>query len=138
MATALNPYLNFDGKTAAAMKFYKSVFGGELSMQTYAEVKMAETPDMADLIVHAVLKSDAVVLMASDTHPSRPSKQGDNIHLSLTGEDGALLSNAFNGLAAGGKVDMPLAKQFWGDTYGQLTDRFGVHWMVNIAAPKKD
>jgi PhnB protein len=44
------------------------------------------------------------------------------------------LTRYFDGLAAGGKVDMPLGKQFWGDTYGQLTDKFGMHWMVNITA----
>ena len=54
--------------------------------------------------------------------------------LSLQGDDSAKLTGYFNGLAAGGKVDMPLAKQFWGDTFGMLTDRFGVHWMVNISA----
>jgi len=57
---------------------------------------------------------------------------GDNVHLSMQGDDSTRLTNAFNGLAAGGHVNMPLAKQFWGDAFGMLTDKFDVHWMVNI------
>ena len=134
METVLNPYLNFNGKTAEAMKFYKSVLGGELTMQTFGEAKMAKTPQENDLIVHATLKSGALSLMASDTMPDRLAKFGDNVHLSITGQESSRLTQIFNGLAKGGKVDMPLAKQFWGDTFGMLTDKFGVHWMVNITA----
>jgi len=130
----LNPYLNFNGNAAEAMRFYHSVLGGELSMQTFGESKMAEKPEEEHLIVHATLKNDALTFMASDTHPSRKTKFGDNVHLSITGSDGKELTRVFNGLAKGGTVDMPLAKQFWGDTYGQLTDRFGVHWMINITS----
>jgi len=134
METVLNPYLNFNGKTAEAMRFYKSVLGGELTMQTFGEAKMAKTPQEMDLIVHATLKSGALSLMASDTMPDRLAKFGDNVHLSITGQESSRLTQIFNGLAKGGKVDMPLAKQFWGDTFGMLTDKFGVHWMVNITA----
>ncbi len=134
MEPNLSPYLNFNGKTAEAMRFYKSILGGDLTMQTFGEAKMAQTPKEKDLIVHAALKSDSISLMASDTQPTRPAKFGDNVHLSLTGQDGKRLTDVFNKLAEGGKVDMPLAKQFWGDTFGMLTDKFGVHWMVNIAS----
>ena len=72
--------------------------------------------------------------MASDSMPSRKVNVGDNVHMSISGHDGASLAKIFEGLSNGGRVDMPLAKQFWGDTYGQLTDRFGIHWMVNITA----
>lgn len=130
----LTPYLNFNGNAAEAMKYYQSILGGELKMQTFGETKMAGTPQEKDLIVHAVLESDALLFMASDTHPSRRTTFGDNIHMSITGQDDSELTRIFNGLAQGGKVDMPLAKQFWGDTFGMLTDKFGVHWMVNIPA----
>ena len=133
----LSPYLNFNAKTAEAMKFYQSVLGGELKMQTFGEAKMAQTPKEKDLIVHAALKTDSISLMASDTPPSRPAKFGDNVHLSITGQDAKKLTGIFNKLSQGGKVDMPLAKQFWGDTFGMLTDRFGVHWMVNIASQRQ-
>jgi PhnB protein len=130
----LTPYLNFNGNAAEAMRFYQSILGGELSMQTFGEAKMAERPDEKDLIVHATLKNEALTFMASDTHPSRQAKLGDNVHMSVTGRDDRRLTAIFNGLAKGGKVDMPLAKQFWGDTFGMLTDKYGVHWMVNVVS----
>ena len=103
-------------------------------MQTFGEAKMASTPEEKDMILHAALKSDALVLMASDARPSRRAKFGDNVHMSISGQDKSRLTKMFNRLAQGGKVDMPLAKQFWGDTFGMLTDKFGVHWMVNVAS----
>jgi len=133
----LTPYLTFNGQAAAAMKFYHSILGGELTMQTFAESKMAQRPEDNDLIIHATLKNEGLIFMASDAMPSRQAKFGDNVHMSISGEDHERLTRIFNGLSDGGKVDMPLAKQFWGDTYGQLTDRFGVHWMVNITTPKQ-
>ena len=134
MNPTLNPYLNFNGTTAEAMKFYQSVLGGDLSMQTFEQAHMAQSPAEKNLIVHAALKSDSFSLMASDAHPNQKVTFGDNVHLSLLGSDYKKLTDIFNGLAKGGKVDTPLAKQFWGDTYGQLTDRYGIHWMVNIGS----
>lgn len=134
MKTILTPYLNFSGNTAEAMKFYHSVLGGELKMQTFGESGMAKTPEDKGRIIHATLKNDLVMFMASDTMPGQEAKFGDNIHMSLSGSDSAKLTELFDKLAKGGKVDMPLAKQFWGDTFGMLTDKFGVHWMINISA----
>ena len=116
------------------MKFYQSVLGGELSMQTFGEAKMAKSPTEERLIVHAALKNGALTFMASDTHPSTKAKFGDNVHMSITGQESGRLTRIFKELSQGGKVDMPLAKQFWGDTFGMVTDKFGVHWMVNIAS----
>jgi PhnB protein len=132
MQTSLAPYLNFNGKAAEAMKFYQSVLGGELYMQTFEDAKMAQNPEEKNLIVHASLKNDNLVLYASDTHPSMKINPGDNIHLSLMGSGKDKLSSIFEKLSQGGHVDMPLATQFWGDTFGMVTDKFGVPWMVNI------
>jgi PhnB protein len=131
-----NPYLTFDGNAGEAMRFYHSILGGELTMQTFGEVKMAKTAAEKDRIVHATLKNKAITFMASDGMVGRPIKVGDNVSMSIGGSDHRWLSGVFEKLAQGGRVDMPLAKQFWGDTYGQLTDRFGIHWMVNITAPQ--
>jgi PhnB protein len=133
--TVLSPYLNFSGNTAEAMKFYHSLLGGELNIQTFEEAKMAQTPQEKNLIVHAALKSGDFNLYASDGHPSMKINFGNNVHLSLIGSESERLTSIFNGLSQGGHVDMPLAKQFWGDTYGMVTDKFGVHWMVNITKP---
>jgi PhnB protein len=134
MDTTLVPYLNFNGNAAEAMKFYHSILGGELKVQTFGEAKMARSPEDNDKVVHATLKSGGFSFMASDTMAERQAKAGDNVHMSISGSDHAWLTEVFNKLSQGGSVDMPLAKQFWGDTYGQLTDKFGIHWMVDIAA----
>jgi len=134
MDPTLNPYLNFRGNAKEAMKYYQSALGGELTMQTFGDAKMAETSAEKNLILHATLKSGPITIMASDTHPSMKLEAGNNVHMSLSGNDSPRLTKIFNELARGGKVDMPLAKQFWGDTYGQLTDKFGVHWMINITS----
>lgn len=134
MKPTLTPYLNFMGQTADAMKFYQSVLGGELKMQTFAEAGMPVSDEDKNKIIHADLKNDTMSFMASDGNAERPVHMGDNIHMSIVGTDEALLTKYFNGLAEGGKIDMPLTKQFWGDIYGQLTDKFGIHWMVNVSA----
>lgn len=136
MTPTLTPYLNFMGQTAEAMKFYQSILGGELNMQTYAQSGQSDKPEEKDLIMHAELKNGALTFMASDGNSEHQIHVGDNIHMSIVGTDEAMLTKYFNGLAEGGKVDMPLVKQFWGDTFGMLTDKFGVHWMINISAPK--
>jgi PhnB protein len=128
----LCPYLNFNGNAATAMRFYQSVLGGELNIQTFGEAGMAQDESQKSLTVHAALTSDAITLFASDGRPDTKVIFGDNVHLSLQGDDSTKLNGYFSGLSAGGQVDMPLAKQFWGDTFGMLTDQFGVHWMVNI------
>ncbi len=134
MNPTLTPYLNFNGQTAEAMKFYQSVLGGELFMQTFADSGMSTSDETKDLIIHANLQNEALSLMASDGGPDHPVTMGDNIHMSISGSDEELLRRYFNELSEGGTIDMPLEKQFWGDVYGQLTDKFGVHWMINITS----
>ena len=134
MNATLSPYLNFNGKTAEAMRFYQSVLGGELNIQTFGDAGVAQSDQQKNLTLHAALTSNAIILFASDGRPDVKVIFGDNVHLSLQGSDAERLTGYFNGLAAGGGVEMPLAKQFWGDTFGMLTDKFGVHWMVNITA----
>ncbi len=134
MKPTLTPYLNFSGQTGEAMKFYHSILGGELKMQTFSEAGISTEPLEKDKIIHAALENDTLSFMASDGNAQHPVQMGDNIHMSIVGSDEALLTKYFHGLAEGGKVDMPLAKQFWGDTFGMLTDKFGVHWMVNVSS----
>jgi len=133
MSATLNPYLNFNGNTAEAMRFYQSVLGGDLNIQTFGDAGAAQSDNEKNLTLHAALTSNGITLFASDGRPDTKVIFGDNVHLSLQGDDTARLTGYFNGLAAGGKIDMALAKQFWGDTFGMLTDKFGVHWMVNIS-----
>jgi PhnB protein len=132
--TTLSPYLNFNGDTREAMEFYQQVLGGELKLQTFGEVPgMPAPPGYEDKIMHARLEFDGGVIMASEGQPGADVKFGDNVSLTLGGSDESRLSRAFQRLSEGGKVQMPLEKQFWGDTFGMVTDRFGIHWMVNIS-----
>ncbi|SRR5258708_35843449 len=135
---SLSPYLNFNGNCAEAMNFYQSVLGGELEMQKFGDTpEMKVTENQKDKVIHATLKHESLSFMASDGSEEHKVTFGDNIHMSIAGTDEATITKYFNGLAEGGKVDMPLAKQFWGDTFGMLTDKFGVHWMVNISSSEQ-
>jgi len=132
----LSPYLNFMGKGTEAMKFYHSILGGKLHVQSYGDTGQAKNDAEKDYLMHGALEAEGITLYASDGNEEHKVKEGNSVHLSLMGDDEAKLTEYFNKLSEGGTVDMPLAKQFWGDTYGQLTDKFGMHWMVNITAKK--
>ena len=133
MASRLNPYISFDGTAREAMEFYRGVFGGELTVNTFGQYGDADS-SFADQIMHAQLDTPAgYTLMASDTPPGMERSAGSSITISLSGDDAEALRGYWDGLSEGGTVGVPLEQQMWGDTFGQLTDRFGVSWMVNIA-----
>jgi len=134
----LAPYLNFNGNAGEAMKFYQSILGGELAMQTFGEAGVPHEPREKDRIIHAALKRGDLLLMASDGHLGRKVIIGDNIRLSVTGSKSGELTEIFNGLAEGGRVEMPMAKQFWGETMGMVVDRFGVHEFKYMKFIKRD
>jgi len=132
MATALNPYLNFRDNTREAMEFYRTVFGGKLDMMTFKDYQASHDPSEDDKIMHSVLQADGVMFMASDTPNDMEYTPGTNYNMSLSGDDEAVLRGYFDKLQEGGTVSMPLEKAPWGDTFGMLTDRFGVTWLVNV------
>jgi PhnB protein len=135
MSTRLNPYLSFRDTARQAMQFYQSVFGGELTTSTFGEFKASDDPAEQDKIMHAQLKTDSgLTLMASDTPNSMDYTPGTNFSVSLSGDDDADLRGYWDKLSSGGTVTMPLEAAPWGDTFGMCTDKFGVPWMVNIAA----
>ena len=136
MASRLNPYIGFDGTAREAMEFYKEVFGGELTVNTFGEFGSQGAPD-ADKIMHSQLETDrGFTLMASDTPSGMWRTSGDNITISLSGEDGGELRGYWEKLSDGGNVTMPMEKQMWGDEFGMCIDRFGIPWMVNITQPR--
>lgn len=133
----LNPYIACDGDAREMMEFYHQVFGGELNMQTYGQSPMPEPESHKDKLMHSALVAGRVEIMAADAPPDMPlSSKHSNISLSLVGKDEAELKKIFDQLADGGKVTMPLEKQFWGDLFGMVDDKFGNHWMVNIDSGK--
>jgi PhnB protein len=133
MASRLNPYISFDNSARQAMEFYRDVFGGNLTMNTFGEFGQADSPD-ADKIMHSQLETDmGFTLMASDTPAGMQRNPGDTITISLSGDDADSLRGYWEKLSDGGTVTMPLEKQMWGDEFGMCTDKFGISWMVNIA-----
>jgi PhnB protein len=137
MPSRLNPYISFGGNAREAMEFYKDVFGGELSINTFADFGQADTP-FADKIMHGQLEtSSGFTLMAADTPPGMPYNPGDNIAVSLSGDDEDELRGYWDKLSEGGTVSVPLEKQMWGDVFGMCADRFGIGWLVNIGQPQQ-
>ncbi|OLT05823.1 hypothetical protein BJF90_02505 [Pseudonocardia sp. CNS-004] len=133
MASRLNPYLNFGGNARAALEFYADVFGGTLTMSTYGEFGSQDAPE-ADKIMHGMLETPGgYTLMGADNPPGMELTPGNDVSLSLSGDDGDELRGYWAKLADGGTVDVPLEKQMWGDEFGMCVDRFGVRWLVNIS-----
>lgn len=134
MPTRLNPYLNFRDTARQAMTFYQSVLGGKLEISTYGEFQVSEDKAETDKVMHGMLTSESgLVLMGADVPNSIEWTPGNNFAVSLFGDDEEELTGYWNGLIEGGTVLEPLAKAPWGDSFGMLTDRFGIQWMVNIS-----
>ncbi|HEU4329624.1 MAG TPA: VOC family protein [Lapillicoccus sp.] len=136
MSMRLNPYIQFGNNTAEALDFYKGVFGGE-SVVSYFKEYGTEGAD-GDLVMHGQLETDAgFTIMAADSPSfmSGPAKES-NITVSLSGDDSGALRGYWEKLSDGANVATPLEKQMWGDEFGQLTDKYGVGWLVNISAPQ--
>ncbi|MPZ98830.1 MAG: VOC family protein [Dehalococcoidia bacterium] len=132
MASQLNPYIGFTDNARQAMEFYKGVFGGELTLSTFGEIGAPDAAD-SDKIMHGHLETDhGFTLMAADAPAGVERHPGDNVALSVSGDDADVLHQYWERLQAGGTVTVPLEKQVWGDEFGSCVDQFGINWMVNI------
>jgi len=130
----LNPYLNFKDNTRAAMEFYQSVFGGELTSNTFAEFGQAENPADADKIMHSQLESGGITLMGADTPSNLEYSGAGNVSVSLSGgpDEDATLRGYWDKLSGSGSVTVPLEVAPWGDAFGMCVDGYGIAWLVNI------
>ena len=131
----IQPYLFFPGNTREVVAFYHQVFGGELTITSVGDVDPGASEAEKDRVINAALTFDGLVLRCSDRDDTTGDSQ-TRVALTLNGPDEARLRKVYDDLSAGGTADAPLEKQFWGDTFGVLTDRFGINWQVNIEAPK--
>ncbi len=129
----LNPYLNFNGDCAEAMAFYKNCLGGTLTMQKLSESPMGAQLSSTDgnRIMHSCLSTQELTLMASDMMGAQ-LKKGNDVGLCLNCNTDEEIELIFNKLSEGGLVQTPLHQTFWGATYGELTDKFGLRWMLNF------
>lgn len=127
----VSPYLNFDGHTAEAMRFYASVFGVEATVMRYADVP--GTPaEHGDRTLHAHIEIEDSSIMASDTMPGSQPVFGSNISLTVNLSSHAEQDRIFGALADGGTIMQPLEDAFFG-RWGQCKDRYGVQWMIVVA-----
>jgi PhnB protein len=134
MTSQLNPYLNFNGNARQAMEFYASVFGGKLTLTTFAELGGATGPD-AERIMHSQLESDAgYTIMGADVTSDMTYTAPAGFSVSLSGDDADAMRGYWEKLSTSGNVTMPMVKQVWGDEFGMCVDGYGVPWMVNISS----
>ncbi|WP_285245999.1 VOC family protein [Pseudarthrobacter sp. efr-133-R2A-89] len=134
MPTILNPYLSFRDNAREAMNFYQSVFGGELTLSTFADFQASDDPAEAEKIMHGMLTTtQGLVLMGADTPNSMEYHPGSSISVSLSGDDEGELRGYYEKLSGeGGAVTVPMEKAPWGDVFGMCVDRFGTSWLVNV------
>ena len=137
-------YLNFKRNTEEAFTFYKSVFGTAFvnSIMRHGDVPVPDGypgPSEADkqLVINVQLPIlGGHLLMGTDIPEAMGIElvQGNNVHICLQPDTRAEADTLFAALSAGGTVEQPLQEMFWGDYYGALVDKFGVHWMVNCSS----
>jgi PhnB protein len=136
MSVHVTPHLNFRGDARAALDFYQSAFGGELTLVTYADMGNTDPASAYHLTFGQLAAANGIRIMAYDVYPHLPWDQGQHaFYVSVRGDDAAELQGFWEKLVEGATVIQPLGASPWAPLYGQLTDRFGVTWVLDIAAP---
>lgn len=140
-------YLNFERNTEEAFNFYKSAFGTEFAgpIMRFSDIPVSdEMPAPKDedknLVMHVSLPiTGGHLLMGTDAPESMgfTLKQGNNVYISLGPDTKAEADRLFAALSEGGAVEMEMADQFWGDYFGSIVDKFGIHWMINVPSKQQ-
>lgn len=132
----INPHINFNGNAEEAFHFYKSVFGGEFTkivrFKDLASTEFQVTENEANKIMHIALPIGSSILMANDV-PEIMGQTNENEHRSkivISAESKGEADKLFNGLSAGGQVEMPISESPWGAYFGMFRDKYGIEWMV--------
>ena len=136
---AFHPYLMFGGNCRDAFVRYQEIFGGELTLLTMKDMPGDEPvpDDQADLILHAALKVDGNLLMASDDPTTDNFGPVQGMQVNYTVGDVGEAERVFAALADGGKITMPIGPTFWSPMFGMCVDRFGTPWMIDTEAPEQ-
>ncbi len=134
----INPHINFNGNAEEAFNFYKSVFGGEFTkIMRFKDLASAEFPvaeNEANKIMHIALPIGNDFLMANDV-PEIMGQTNENENRSkivITAESKEEADRLFNGLSAGGQIEMPISDSPWGSYFGMFRDKYGIEWMVDF------
>jgi PhnB protein len=133
MPISVDPYLFFPGNAEEAVSFYRDVFGGEATVTHRGDVDPTANETERQQVINALITGGDVTLRASDRTDTNLDLQ-TRVELSIIGVDQQRLGDIFLALAQGGTVRSPLEKQFWGDIYGAVTDKFGIGWQVNVGS----
>jgi PhnB protein len=130
---SLNPYLNFAGSAAQAIKLYEIALGAKVEqIMRFGDVQGMDVPaEHKQRVMHAHLRLGEGTLMISDAPPGMPIPKESHTHVALHFDDVQELTRKFEALAADGQVTMPLQDTFWGAKFGMLTDAYGIRWMFN-------
>ena len=138
--TAINPYINFNGNAEEAFTFYKSVFGGEFGKLTrFKDIATPECPvdeKDANKIMRITLPIGNNVLIANDVPESmgRVSENENRSKIAVTADSKEEAEKIFNGLSAGGTVEMGMAESPWGTSFAMFRDKYGIEWTVEFDA----
>lgn len=134
----INPHINFNGNAEEAFNFYKSVFGGEFAMIVrFKDMSSAEFPvaeNEANKIMHIALPIGKNVLMGNDVPEfmGRVNENENRSKISISAESREEADKLFNGLTAGGDIEVPMADSPWGSYFGMFRDKYGIEWMVDF------
>jgi PhnB protein len=130
----INSYLTFNGNCREAMTFYKECLGGELIFQTIGESPLSEKmpKKMKDCILHSTLTNDGLILMGSDMVSEKGLVKGNNVSLSLNCSSEEEIKTCYTKLSKDGSQNHPLEDSFWGALFGDLTDKYCNHWILNF------
>lgn len=129
----INVYLTFNGNCSEAMTFYKECLGGELMLQTIGASPMCDQMPghMKDCILHSTLTKGNLLLMGSDMVPEQGLLKGNGVSLSISCDSEAEIKNLYHKLSVGGAATHPPEETYWGGMFGDLTDKYGNHWLLS-------
>ena len=131
MSTTISPYVNFDGNCEEAVQFWADAIGAQTQIMRMGESPMPVADNAKDRVMHAAIRKDGFLLLASDCMPGQPLVRGNSVSLCVNCDDENEQDRVWSKLAVGGQVTMPLSQQFFG-RFGMLTDKFGIQWMLNL------
>jgi PhnB protein len=140
MTITTTTHLNFDGQAREALEFYGRAFGAEPTMMTYGQMGASPDPAWADRVVWGQVESaSGVRVMAFDVWPHQTWDQGQNaFYVYLSGDDAAEITAIWDALVDGAEIRQPLGASAWSPLAGQLRDRFGVIWALDVRAASEE